>query len=365
MGAAEGALDPVRLLDAIVAALFAIRIVAEHGHDGVGFVEDDHAPVQVGYRDVVTLHGNRGRHAEASDDFVDVFALEAVVQQSAARLVIAVADQQAVRLVTRVERHAVRGVELPRPVAFGPEVLQVFTGFVEDKNNVAGVAVREKNITVRGYGDGGWVERLCSEPGIRREGEAQGDLSVGCIELDPFGVFVAGAVKVFGAVFIANLDVVQVGVRFAEKLARHLAVRRKSDHALVGAGVDRAVLADDHAAVRRADGGFALRGEPPAGHGVKRHQASAHADSGRRFRLGVVVMAVTVTLGVMMIVFGITVIVIGVMMIALAMIVTVIVRVLMVGLAAACQKQNSDKEGKKRLHSAGTLTTMEPLGKSF
>ena len=55
----------------------------------------------------------------------------------------------------------------------------------------------------------------------------------------------------------------------------------------------------------------------------------------------------------------------GVMMIALAMIVTVIVRVLMVGLAATCQKQNSDKEGKKRLHSAGTLTTMEPLGKPF
>jgi len=76
-------------------------------------------------------------------------------------------------------------------------------------------------------------------------------------------------------------------------------------------------------------------------------------------------MAVTATFGVMMIVFGITVIVIGVMMIALAMIVTVIVRVLMVGLAAACQKQNSDKEGKKRFHSAGTLTTMEPLGKPF
>ena len=53
------------------------------------------------------------------------------------------------------------------------------------------------------------------------------------------------------------------------------------------------------------------------------------------------------------------------MMIALAMIVIVIVRVLMVGLAAACQKQNSDKEGKKRLHSAGTLTTLEPLGKPF
>jgi hypothetical protein len=60
-------------------------------------------------------------------------------------------------------------------------------------------------------------------------------------------------------------------------------------------------------------------------------------------------MAVTVTLGVMMITFGMTVI--------------VIVRVLMIGLAAACQKKNSYKEGEKRLHSAGTLTTLEPLGK--
>ena len=59
-------------------------------------------------------------------------------------------------------------------------------------------------------------------------------------------------------------------------------------------------------------------------------------------------MAVTVTLGVM-IAFGMTVI--------------VIVRVLMIGLAAACQKQNSDKEGKKRPHSAGTLATLEPLCK--
>ena len=49
-------------------------------------------------------------------------------------------------------------------------------------------------------------------------------------------------------------------------------------------------------------------------------------------------MAVTVTLGVMMITFGMTVI--------------VIVRVLMIGLAAASQKKNSDKEGGKRLHSS-------------
>jgi len=74
-------------------------------------------------------------------------------------------------------------------------------------------------------------------------------------------------------------------------------------------------------------------------------------------------MAVTVTLGVMMIAFGITVIVIGMTVVVIGMTVIVIVRVLMIGLAAACQKQNSDKEGKKRLHSSGTLATLEPLGK--
>jgi hypothetical protein len=62
-------------------------------------------------------------------------------------------------------------------------------------------------------------------------------------------------------------------------------------------------------------------------------------------------MAATVTLVVMMITFGMTVI--------------VIVRVLMTGLAAACQKKNSDKEGEKRLHSAGTLTILKPLGKTL
>ena len=93
----------------------------------------------------------------------------------------------------------------------------------------------------------------------------------------------------------------------------------------------------------RADGGFAVRGESPAGHSVKGHQSGTHADTSRRFRLGFVVVAIT--LGVMMIAFGMTV--------------TVIVRVLMVGLAAACQKQDSNKEGKKRLHSAETVAALE------
>ena len=258
-----------------------------------------------------------------------------------------------------------RGIELSRPVAFRAKVHQVLPGFVELEDDVTGVAVRKKNVAVGGHRDGGGVERLCSEPGRCREGETQSDLAVGGVELDPLGVFVSGTVKVFGGVLDANLDVVQVGVRFAEKLTGHLSVRRKSDYTLVGAGVDCAVLADDHAAVRRADGGFAVRGEPPAGHGVERHQASAHTDTGGSFWLGVMVMAVTVTFGVMMIVFGITVIVIGMMMIALGMIVIVIVRVLMIGLAAACQKQNSDKEGEKRLHSGETVAALKPHFKPF
>ena len=76
-------------------------------------------------------------------------------------------------------------------------------------------------------------------------------------------------------------------------------------------------------------------------------------------------MAVTVTLGVMMIAFGITVIVIGMTVVVIGMTVIVIVRVLMIGLAAACQKQNSDKEGKKRLHSGETVAALKPHFKPF
>ena len=49
----------------------------------------------------------------------------------------------------------------------------------------------------------------------------------------------------------------------------------------------------------------------------------------------------------------------GVMMIAFGMTVTVIVRVMMAGLTTASQKQDSNKEGKKRLHSAETVAALE------
>ena len=62
-------------------------------------------------------------------------------------------------------------------------------------------------------------------------------------------------------------------------------------------------------------------------------------------------MSATVTLEVIMITFGITVI--------------VMVRVLMTGLAATCQKKNSDKESENGFHSAGILTNLEPLGKTL
>ena len=93
----------------------------------------------------------------------------------------------------------------------------------------------------------------------------------------------------------------------------------------------------------RADGGFAIRGESPAGHSVKGHQSGTHTDTGRRFWLSFIVVAIT--LGVMMIAFGMTV--------------TVIVRVMMAGLTTASQKQDSNKEGKKRLHSAETVAALE------
>jgi len=39
--------------------------------------------------------------------------------------------------------------------------------------------------------------------------------------------------------------------------------------------------------------------------------------------------------------------------------------VLMVGLAAACQKQDSNKEGEKRLHSPETVAALKSHFKSF
>ena len=101
--------------------------------------------------------------------------------------------------------------------------------------------------------------------------QAKDDLAVGGVELDPLSVFVAGTIKVLCTVLVTNLDVMQVGVRFAKKLTGHLSAWRKSDHTLVGAGIDCAVLADCHTAVRWADGGFAVRSESPTRNSVKRH----------------------------------------------------------------------------------------------
>ena len=80
MRAAEYALNPVGLSHAVAASQLGIGIVPEHRHDGVALVEDHHAAVQVRHGNVVALYRNGGRHAQPADDFIDVFALEAVVK---------------------------------------------------------------------------------------------------------------------------------------------------------------------------------------------------------------------------------------------------------------------------------------------
>ena len=83
---------------------------------------------------------------------------------------IAVADQQARWGVSGVERHAVRGVELPWAVTLGPEVFQVFTSLVVLENDVAGVAVGQINVAIGIDRDGRRAETGKLEFGLLGEG---------------------------------------------------------------------------------------------------------------------------------------------------------------------------------------------------
>ena len=80
------------------------------------------------------------------------------MQQATLRLVISVANQQARRFVSRVQRHAMCRIELFQTVAFCAEMHQVFASFVVLENMVAGIAVRQENIPVSSNGDCGRVE---------------------------------------------------------------------------------------------------------------------------------------------------------------------------------------------------------------
>ena len=82
------------------------------------------------------------------DDLGDELSVQVIMQQAAFGLVVAVADQEAGRVVTRVERHAVGGVEFLETVPLGPKVHQVLPGLVELENMVARVAVGQEDIAV-------------------------------------------------------------------------------------------------------------------------------------------------------------------------------------------------------------------------
>lgn len=82
------------------------------------------------------------------------------MEQAALWLVIAVADQQAGRVVSRVERHAVGRVEFLETVPLGPEVHQVFPGLVELEDVIARVPVRQEDVAVGRDGDRRGVELL-------------------------------------------------------------------------------------------------------------------------------------------------------------------------------------------------------------
>ena len=174
------------------------------------------------------------------------------MQQPALGLVIAVADQQAGRVVTRVERHAVGGVEFLETVPLGPEMHQVLPGLVELEDVVARVAVRQEDVAVGGDGDRRGIEFLQLQARFLGKRELQDDLAGPGVELDSLGVVVAGRVDELAVRFLADLHVVDVGILVAEEAADHLAVGREDEDAGVGARVDVAVLVDDDAAVASA-----------------------------------------------------------------------------------------------------------------
>ena len=89
---------------------------------------------------------------------------------------------------------------------------------------------------------------------------------VRALNLIPSGVVVAGAVEELAVRFVADLQVVDVGIAVAEEAPDDLALGREDEDAGMGARVDVAVLVDDDPAVARPDHGLPVRAEAPARH---------------------------------------------------------------------------------------------------
>ncbi len=99
------------------------------------------------------------------------------MQESTFRFVVSVANQQSCRFVTRIQSHAVRGVELLELIPFASKMHQVLPCLVELENVVACVSIREKDIAVAGDGDGGWIEFVQVQSRFFGKAQSQNDLT--------------------------------------------------------------------------------------------------------------------------------------------------------------------------------------------
>jgi hypothetical protein len=109
----------------------------------------------------------------ASHDLFDKLTIERVVNQAAFRLMIAIADQEARRIIARVQGHSMRRVELFERVSLGAEMHQVFSVFVELEDVVARVTVRQIDVAIGGNGDGGGAELRQFQSRLLRKGQVQ------------------------------------------------------------------------------------------------------------------------------------------------------------------------------------------------
>ena len=116
--------------------------------------------MKVGHGDKVSLNRHRRRHSQTGDDFGNKLSVERIMKQAPFRLVVSIANQQARRLVTRVEGHAVSRVELLQTVSLRPEVRQVFSGPVELEDLVACITVCQEDVPVLSHRDRRWVKLL-------------------------------------------------------------------------------------------------------------------------------------------------------------------------------------------------------------
>ena len=281
MGPTEDALDPLSLGHPEVDPRLGIHVVTQHRDDRVALVENHEPTVQIGHRHVVSLDGRRRGHSQPGHDLGDELSVEAVMHQSPLGLVVAIADENSWRVVTRVQCHPMRGVELLQTVALRTEVHQVLAGLVVLEDVVAGVAIGENDVTVGGHGDRRWTEwELCLLPLVQTrlfgERQSQHDVAGHRMKLDPLPGTVPGRINEFVVALLANLHVVDVRVVLAQELANHLARGCENKNPSIGAGVDVACLVDHNSAVGRPEHRLAVGVQSPARNGFEGHQATAH-----------------------------------------------------------------------------------------